>query len=226
MLGGLEMAGFPLVQLYREKRFTIYNGYNYRDDMLEMHKEMVKDGFDIKLYLPTEIKPMHARTFHYNYMRVLRMASESNRPTLIMENDLKFRSLTYQTLNERWDQLVEDVGYKNINVAMLFHYENAKDQDEKVKPVNDFWGRGSRNAGQVANIWTPHGAKYYLENHIDRHVETFLLLHPEMPGLYTSLRNQVDFTIGATIDAPRRPKHLNELMDTFLEGENLCQSLT
>ena len=226
MLGCLEQSGFPIVNLLHQKRIKIYNGYNYRDDMEEMREQMVADGFNVSPYLPMEMKPIHARTLHYNYLKVLRIATEKDRPTLIMENDAKFRNLTYETLNEKWDQLVDDVGYKNINIAMLFSYENEQDQDDKVTPVNDFWGRGSRNSGQVANIWTPHGAEYYLENHLNGHVEYTLLCHPDMPGLYTTLENQIDFTIGATIDAPRRPKHLNELLDEFLKGESLCQPLT
>ena len=226
MLGGFEAAGFPVTDLVRNGRLNIYNGFDYRQGLKFHWEKMVKDGFKVTSNLPTELKEIHARTVHYNMLKILKIISEGNRDTLMIESDVKWRTLDYETLLERWDDLKHQVMYRNIHVAMLFSYENDADQQDQCTPIDDFWGRGSRNAGQVANIWTPHGAKFYLENYLNNHIEYTLKSNPKMEGLYSSLENQVDFTFGACIDAPRRPEKLNRILENFLRGIDLCQDLT
>ena len=223
MLGHFETVGFPVTDLARNGRLTIYNGFDYRDGLENHYDNMIKSGFKVTSTLPTKLKQVHARTVHYNMLKILKIISVSNRPTLMLESDVIWRHLNYESLLDRWNDLKKAVGYKNINVAMLFSYENDADKEDNLTPIDEFWGRGSRNAGQVANIWTPHGAQFYLENHLDHHIEYTLKSNPQMEGLYSSLENQVDFTFGACIDAPRRPAHLTQILNTLLEGEKLCQ---
>ena len=232
MLGHFSTRGFPILEMIRRKRLTIYNGFDYRQNFGEICQAMSDDGFQIgtdmlryyeggKRY---DAYPLHARVVHFNMLKILRAVANGNRPTLILESDVFWRSLDYQGLLARWDELIGLVGYENINVAMFFSYENNKDQDEIVVDLSEFWGRKSRNSGQVANIWTPHGAQYYLDQDDRTSVEVYLREKGEtMPGLFTTLRNEVDFTFGAEIDSPRRNAETMQLIQTFLEGVDICQ---
>ncbi|MCY3739926.1 MAG: hypothetical protein OXH00_02790 [Candidatus Poribacteria bacterium] len=197
-VGHLESVGFKVCRLIREDRIRIYKGADYRDDLHAYFKEMRNEGFGdhYENFLRNEnLLIKHIAAFNFGYAKILKHVSESEHPTLVISSDV-YIGRSYRTLAKRWNMLVDAVGLENINVAMLYHKNNG---NQPTEDINDIWVRGSLGNGDTANIWTPHGAKHYLNLKSDRHIETFLG-NNQMAGIYTHRKQCIWFSWARWID--------------------------
>ena len=112
----------------------------------------------------------HIAAFNFGYLGILKHIIESDEPTLVISCDILFK-LNHSQLQFQFNNLINKVGYKNIDVAMLYHkaYDYCK-----YRPLDDFWSRGAKGGGDTANIWTPHGAQRYIDNFPYDHIEVWI----------------------------------------------------
>ena len=198
-LAHLQSRGWPVRDWERVRVFNgLYIGdfEDEADDSGGNHplcREAVARGFPDWAHMEIKQTSLHSRIVRLNLFLILRdVVIKSGEPWLVIEDDAFFRTFTYTELCERWEQLKQQVGEENINVAMLFFYGSpTRYRNPKCAPIDDFWARGSQEAGQVANIYTPTGAKHILDNcSTTANIERYLLDNPDMPGLFTSQVSQ------------------------------------
>lgn len=134
----------------------------------------------------------HSRVVQWNLLKIMKKIVDSGEPWLILEDDSYFETLRYEELCEHWENLKVMVGEENIRVAMLFWYD-WHPRNPEGKHLDSFWRLGTRDAGQMANIYTPEGARYMLEDKgTSTHIETYLLKNPNVPGFFSSIKSEVN----------------------------------
>ena len=211
LVAHLEDIGYPVRSLLQDGTLAFYNGIDF------MENPALNKGACIKM------------GFH----RLFEIIAEQDNPVLLIESDCRFAQyqgeiLSCSVLKEKWNNLVEMEDYDNIHAAMLWFANRSVITFElPCEPLDDFWGSGVKNAGQIANIWTPHGAKWVLD-FFCKHGEgstkwtrlfegqtfehLFVLLRTEYPmiyeklGVYTSLKRVVQHDDG-NLDAVPFPKN-------------------
>ena len=238
-LGHLATLGFPINYLIEKDQLKIFNGFDYRGDFEAFSKQMTDDGFEAygnifreDRYKTAPMSPeemdkderlhRHLRAVDFGFAQILKRVAEGNSPTLLIVSDIFFdpKKFNKHILDERWSDLKAKVGYENINVAMLAFNRYPRNS---VAPINDFWAEGSTSGGDQANIWTPHGAQYFLDLETDAHIETYLGNHPEMPGLYTTTEGLLAHAWHSHIDA-RTSEYTMPKIDATLQGIPLSKS--
>ena len=232
-LGHLATLGFPINYLIAKDRLKIFNGFDYRGDFNAFCQQMTDDGFEAygKSFrkdryktvpmLPEEMDKeerlhRHLRAVDFGFAKILKHIAEGESPTLLIVSDIFFdpKKFNAYILEKRWSDLKTEVGYENINVAMLTFNKYPRND---VAPINDFWAQGSLSGGDYANVWTPHGAQYFLDLETDAHIETYLADHPEMPGLYTAAERLSAHAWHSHIDA-RTSEYTMPKIDATLQG--------
>ena len=237
-LGHLATLGFPINYLMEKHQLKIFNGFDYRGNFDAFCQQMTDDGFeaygnsfqkDRYKTAPMSSDEMqdgerlhrHLRAVDFGFAQILKRIAEGESPTLLIVSDIFFDSEKFNEsiLEKRWSDLKAKVGYKNINVAMLAFNKHPRNS---VTPIDNFWAEGSLSGGDQANIWTPHGARYFLDLGISAHIETYLAQHPEMPGLYTTTKGLLEHAWHSHIDA-RTSEYTMPKIDATLQGISLCQ---
>ena len=129
---------------------------------------------------------------HWNFLKILQGVVDDNETCLIIEDDAYF-NISYDDLCNRWEDLKGVVGEGIIKVAMLY-YANVE-RSRKLNPdgefIDDFWMKGTKEGGQVANIYTPEGARHLIEekNNPERYIESHLRAEgPYIDGFYTAIK--------------------------------------
>ena len=238
-LGHLATLGFPINYLIEKDKLKIFNGFDYRGDFGAFCQQMTDDGFEAygnsfrkDRYKTTPMLPeemdederlhRHLRAVDFGFAQILKVIAHQNVPTLLTVSDIYFdpKKFNNHILEKRWSELKAKVGYENINVAMLAFNKRPRNA---VKPIDDFWTQGSLSGGDQANIWTPHGAQYFLDLETDAHIETYLGDHPDMPGLYTTTEGLLEHAWHSHIDA-RSSEYTTPKIDETLQGIPLCKS--
>lgn len=238
-LGHLATLGFPINYLIEKDQLKIFNGFDYRGDFEAFCQQMTDDGFEAygnsfetdkcstEPMTPEEMTEgerlhRHLRAVDFGFAQILRRVAESDSPTLLIVSDVFFDSKKFNKhiLDERWSDLKAEVGYENVNVAMLASNKHPRNS---VIPIDNFWAEGSLSGGDQANIWTPHGAQYFLDLEIDAHIETYLGDHPDMPGLYTTTEGLLAHAWHSHIDA-RTSEYTMPKIDVTLQGIPLYKS--
>ena len=228
----METIGFPIGDLIRENRITFYNNldwanYNTHAALLE---DMIKDGFtqckDELLYTQETCSnhpPKHALIVEWGMRKLLQTVVDSNKPTLVLENDIKFDTLTYDMILYQWETLVNLVGYESIQVAMLCWQPTVEELDiPEVEVLTEFWGSGVKGMAQYANIFTPAGAKFFVERK-DMYptIENYFVHHPTTPGFYTALDLQNRWGNLASMIYPHKRQEIFDPYRNVIEGEYL-----
>ena len=179
-IGHLETMGFNIIDDVK-----IYEGADYREDLFAYGEQMKKEQFTTENeqrvvdwflgYMRADHGDNdptfpHVAAFNFGYLGILKRIIESGEPTLIISCDILFK-LNYDQIRDQFDRLVNKVGYSNIDVAMLYHkpYDYCK-----YKQINKFWSKGPKGGGDTANLWTPHGARRYIDNFPYDHMEVWI----------------------------------------------------
>jgi len=255
----LQTIGFPVLDVPHSGRWSIYQGYDYRDYLRDyvpesdidqgkrghdvvanaILSEMVKDGH-------MQYEPYLGKAYRFNnsvfyvlilwgYQNIMRKVAKSDVPVLVMENDAFFIDYSYDALCSDWADLVDTVGYENINVAMFlpdYDLEKYMSKKQDLSVVNDFWMKGACCHGQIANIYTPHGAQMVLEKPAFPIVETWLYASDGLgkrrekknyispPGVYSSSRGIMDLDAFYNCDSPHVRRDFGQ-WQLFFEGASL-----
>lgn len=206
LIGHLATKKFPIKDA---QRFRIYNGWDIEDfgGQKEIVSAMVNDGHKkwepILDYLEGGEPPdekicghIHGVIVEWGMMNILRDVVNREHTTLVLENDAFFRDgMDYPTILQKWAELECQVGHESIRVAMLMFYNTRHEHDQynEGRPhIDEFWVKGSVSGGQIANIYTPHGARYMLkEKPPIPTIEHYLAANPELEGVYSASINQV-----------------------------------
>ena len=237
-LGHLATLGFRINYLIEKDQLKIFNGFDYRGNFEAFSRQMLADGFPVYANIfkdkyktaPMPLDEMeHEERLHrhivvviFGLVQILKRIAEGDSPTLLIESDIFFnpKKFNWHILNERWSSLKAEVGYQNINVAMLSFNKRPRNF---VAPIDDFWARGALAGGNKTNIWTPHGAEYFLNLGIPAYTETYFADNPEMPGLYTTTEELLAHAWHSHIDA-RTSECTMPKIDATLQGIPLCKS--
>ena len=132
---------------------------------------------------------------HWNHLKILQGIIDDNETCLVIEDDAFFE-INYDDLCGRWEDLKRAVGEENINVAMLY-YSIARegfDLNPDGEFIDDFWMKGTKEGGQVANIYTPCGAKHLIEEKEkpNKYIESYLRDEGQyMDGFYTAIKSVI-----------------------------------
>ena len=226
VLGGLYHAGFPVEdpRLYETHNGHDYNDYSSRREVVE---QMAIAGY-VKWseYYDFDCPSLDHPDFHnivveWGMLEIMRKIVDSGVDTLVLENDAFFKNIDYETIVGCWMDLVRIVPYDEIHIAMLMHYPAHNQPLLEGERVNVFWQRGSRQPGQVANIYTPQGAKWILEEKpAFPTIEQYLYDFPDTPGLFSSYDNYVQFNTPFSFDSPFDPRFANkESLLRYYRGE-------
>lgn len=243
LFGHLQTLGFPVRR--PQNRFFIYNGFNYYEYLTrwDIIQDMIADGHTkygslLSGYLRTH-PDSHYEAAEWGMLNIMRKIIEKDSSMLVVENDVFFRNLpvsdvsdSYDFLDKQWDNLVETVGYENIYVAQFTVDRPNLDEfksNTDIERIDDFWVRGSCAPGQTANIYTPHGAKYILEEKCpDPIIERALYSGFDdlkgnilpIPNVFSSYQGIVNLHLFSNFDSPHVHKSSSFYFDLF-KGEQL-----
>ena len=239
-LGHLRTLGFPVED---ESRLKIYNGYDVSNyiSRREVAEAMSSDGYATWQELVNnypdvlEHPDYHNCIVEWSMLKILREVEKSGEDTLVLENDVWFKKgIDYRLLQDRWDNLKAAVPYESIGCAMLMFYEELygyRDDGAAVgvepvqegEQIDDFWVKGARSGGQVANIYTPHGAEWMQAKPAFPTIEMYVKDNPNMFGLFSARENCVDWqNYYFDYDSPHDPRDADAYSQRF-EGINLSE---
>ena len=236
LCGHLLTLGFPIAN---QSRFQIYNGYDYIDypNRKTAIKDMIADGHvKYQYYLENTYESNLALDSHmdmceWGLLNFMRIIIENDRPMLLMENDAYFIDFNFGDLSKRWWDLVDKVGYENINIAMFTVIRPDNEElleNKKAIPIDDFWVQGAAGPGQTANIYTPAGAKLILDKACYPNIEAWtywgdtdkIIAPDEIPGLYSSKRGIINLHFFSNFDSPHTVNRPSEFWFDFYKGKS------
>ena len=230
LLGHIATIGFPVnIGIIETGHYRIINGKSYLDyDTPEsLEKDILKDGYtqyeggrDSKIF-----RDYHYICCEWSMLNCLKIIADSDKPSLLLENDAFFFGIDYEELALQWVNLIEKVGHWNLNVAQLTVDRIEDDLSglmmERPK-LTDFWAVGSRGQGQTANIYTPHGAQYILDTKPKYpNIEGWLFENQdEIEGLYSTNEPCISLNFYSNYDSPHTKVNNEEVWRKFLRGIN------
>lgn len=182
----------------------------------------------------------HLDMCEWGMLNIMRKIVETNTFTMVMENDAYFRNVPVQDpidsfpfFVEKFYDLRDAVGYKNINVAMFTVIRPDLDyrlsQMTNYEDIDGFWVKGARGPGQTCNIYTPHGAEYILNQKSPYpNIEAYLFFgdtpnddYVEIPGVYSTKEGMINLHFFSNFDSPHvTDSDANHYIDKF-KGEQL-----
>lgn len=192
-LGHLETIGFPVMKMIKSGHLKFYNGFdiNSYTSAYSLGNAIVRSGYKQGEQLLRDDKkenPVNpAHVIEFGFLNILSLIRSEGVPALVFENDVFFTNMKSLDIVTQLNILVKTVGLDNIKVAMLFF----KDKGLQTQRVTDFWGRGMKGTGQIANFITPVGAEFLLNRpKLNPTLENYLRRYPNTDGFYTALENQ------------------------------------
>ena len=238
-LGHLKTLGFPVED---ESALQIYNGYDIADytSRREVAEAMATDGFEKWTALVNDYPDVLSHPDYHNcivewgMLKLLREVEKSGEDTLVVENDVWFKpGIDYAMIVEKWNDLKAAVAYDDIGCAMLMFYEEifgyaddgsaiGAEPIQDGEPIDDFWVKGARSGGQVATIYTPHGAEWMCAKPAFPTIEMWVKDEPNQFGLHSARENWVDWqNYYFDYDSPHDPRDAVSYVERF-RGIDLC----
>ena len=236
-LGHFQTIGFPLIK--KRRLLKVFRGYDHHDyaNRYEAVKAMAADGHQkYQDWLDRSDPEMmkQVRSFsdccQWGMLNILRKVASSDEPILVCENDAFFRGVTYDGIVQNWGSLVNQVGIENINVAMftmMYKTKSYRKDMANLEIVDDFWYKGTPQTGQTANIYTPHGAQFILDNKpCYPNIERYLYYGDEkdeqygnVSGVYSTRQEIIDPHFFANFDSFRPKYRDSDHWSELVKGE-------
>ena len=179
MRNNLKQQGVPPF-LIRQFFATDRDAYKTPDELIDHAIELGYPEFEAC----RENKGIHQFLgYMVSYFRALREISQQSSPVLLMEDDYHLGE-TYSEIIESFEDLAPPV-----RIAMLGYNSGSPDLKENLAIFNSDWQHGAPANGNAANIYTPEGAAFLLEQcqkKMDTTPECVIQQIPlEIPGIYS-----------------------------------------